>query len=317
MKYKDPITGELKDIIIKSGDTLPIGTIVEIQGDDIPDGYEEVNGSNYVVENTDAVLTNVVSRNIYKAAFSPIWARSNCTVTLVNDEYTFVASGTDMYLGNVTAVDSLYEETRGKLIEVQGGKQITIAPSNSVFNAIYVTAYDTNKKSLGFTRLTSSNYQIPNNAKYIVIRFGVNPAINGNTYKTKLLVSYDKNEEYAPYLNLQETDNNASNLMKKIAFEETVWGNGLHITDINVNAGSGGKTYLICYSTHSSTGDATISYIGMLRCGYNGNKYSITQIAKEGNGALLVNFSVDSNGYLQFQNSAAGGASKVSIYALT
>ena len=42
MKYKDPVTGELKSIIVKSGDTLPIGTIIEFDGTEIPDGYEEV-----------------------------------------------------------------------------------------------------------------------------------------------------------------------------------------------------------------------------------------------------------------------------------
>lgn len=40
MKYND--NGVVKDIIIKSGDTLPIGTIVEYDGTTIPSGYEEV-----------------------------------------------------------------------------------------------------------------------------------------------------------------------------------------------------------------------------------------------------------------------------------
>lgn len=42
MKYKDPITGEFKDITIKAGDTLPVGAILEFDGDVIPAGYEEV-----------------------------------------------------------------------------------------------------------------------------------------------------------------------------------------------------------------------------------------------------------------------------------
>ena len=42
MKYEDPITGELKDITIKAGDTLPVGAIIEFDGDIIPAGYEEV-----------------------------------------------------------------------------------------------------------------------------------------------------------------------------------------------------------------------------------------------------------------------------------
>ena len=44
MKYKDPITGEYKTIHMKTGDTLPVGTIVSFDGDEIPEGYEEVIG---------------------------------------------------------------------------------------------------------------------------------------------------------------------------------------------------------------------------------------------------------------------------------
>lgn len=116
---------------------------------------------------------------------------------------------------------------------------------------------------------------------------------------------------------LNRMEQGIANTLEKV-FSKTIWGNTLQSTEINVNAGSGGKTYLVCYSTHSSTGDATISYVGMLRCGYSDNKYSITQIVKSGTGALTVNFSVDSTtGNLQFQNSSPNGASKVSIYALT
>ena len=44
MKYKDPITGEYKTLYLKTGDTLPVGTIVSFEGDEIPEGYEEVIG---------------------------------------------------------------------------------------------------------------------------------------------------------------------------------------------------------------------------------------------------------------------------------
>ena len=44
MKFKDPITGEYKELNLKTGDTLPIGTIVSVDTDEIPPGYEEVVG---------------------------------------------------------------------------------------------------------------------------------------------------------------------------------------------------------------------------------------------------------------------------------
>lgn len=45
MKYRDPVTGEFKDITIKVADTLPVGTIVEYDGTTIPNGWELVDGS--------------------------------------------------------------------------------------------------------------------------------------------------------------------------------------------------------------------------------------------------------------------------------
>lgn len=45
MKYRDPETGLLKDIVLPAGgDTLPIGTIVNYDGEDVPKNYELVEG---------------------------------------------------------------------------------------------------------------------------------------------------------------------------------------------------------------------------------------------------------------------------------
>ena len=41
IKYKD--NGEYKDIVVKVGDTQPIGTIVDYDGAEVPNGWEEVN----------------------------------------------------------------------------------------------------------------------------------------------------------------------------------------------------------------------------------------------------------------------------------
>ena len=45
MKYRDPQTGEFKDITVKASDTLPIGTIVDYDGDNIPNNWELVDNS--------------------------------------------------------------------------------------------------------------------------------------------------------------------------------------------------------------------------------------------------------------------------------
>ena len=53
-------------------------------------------------------------------------------------------------------------------------------------------------------------------------------------------------------------------------------------TGIPVNAGSYGKTYLVMASGNSNTGNASVSEIGMIRCGYDGNNYTYTKIAFDG-----------------------------------
>ena len=40
MKYRDPKTGEIKSISVKASDTLPIGSVVEFEGETIPEGWE-------------------------------------------------------------------------------------------------------------------------------------------------------------------------------------------------------------------------------------------------------------------------------------
>lgn len=199
---------ELEELtIVADDDVLPIVDVSENE-------TKKVNKSNIIAglikENTDAVLTNVVSRNIYRPELNLNWPKSLCSVVLINDEYVFTATGTDIYLGQVTAKDTNYDESKGELLEVVGGKTLTIVPSNSQFNSIYVTAYDSNKKSLGYNKLSSSStiYQIPDTAKFVTIRFGVNPATAGTTYKTKLLVTYAEETTYTPYLNLQELQEN-------------------------------------------------------------------------------------------------------------
>lgn len=64
-------------------------------------------------------------------------------------------------------------------------------------------------------------------------------------------------------------------------------------TGINVNAGSRGKTYLVMASGNSNTGNASVSEMGMIRCGYDGNNYTYTNIAFSGGTSTA-------NAFLQF-----------------
>lgn len=55
-------------------------------------------------------------------------------------------------------------------------------------------------------------------------------------------------------------------------------------TGINVNAGQGGRTYLITFSFQNSTGNSTASSLYMIRCGYDGGNYTATKISGDQGG---------------------------------
>lgn len=65
MKYRD-IDGIFKELFVKTADTLPIGTIVEYDGDFIPAGWENVEGTNKIkkMEQSIGVVGNVVNKQI-------------------------------------------------------------------------------------------------------------------------------------------------------------------------------------------------------------------------------------------------------------
>lgn len=64
MKYKDPVTGEWKEIYSKTADTLPVGTVVDFDGTEIPAGWEQAEEvENIITPNTD--LNNYRETGIY------------------------------------------------------------------------------------------------------------------------------------------------------------------------------------------------------------------------------------------------------------
>lgn len=121
MKYKDPITGELRDVIIKSGDTLPIGTIVDFDGDVIPDGYEEATEASDVVNSLEG-------NEIYRAP----------SVKAVNE----VLNG-DKPMGSIVVEDITCKNILPNNIESQVINGVTITRNNDgslTFNGT-TTAY--------------------------------------------------------------------------------------------------------------------------------------------------------------------------------
>lgn len=73
-------------------------------------------------------------------------------------------------------------------------------------------------------------------------------------------------------------------------------------SNLPCNGGNLGLTYLVIWSDNTNDGDSTGSAIYMLRCGYNGNHLSTTEIAKSGATASPT-FTASQNGYIQITGS--------------
>ena len=131
------------------------------------------------------------------------------SVSLSGDEYTFVANAADMYFGQVSAAGAAYSKTNGILYDVSDMKKISFNLTNSAFNLVLITTYNSSKISLGYAVIRSNKgtYTIPSGAKYMSFRFGKSDAVSGTTYKTKVQIETgDVITDYAPYKNFENDD---------------------------------------------------------------------------------------------------------------
>lgn len=160
--------------------------------------YEEYNGSSYninlPVENVFIPTLKVDTSNI---------SMTRCTVSLTNDEYTFSATGSDCYFGNIVSTGTAYDKIYGTLYDVGGLTNLVFKPTNNLFDKNYVCYYDTDKVSLGYGQINNDTglITIPNNnVKYIGFRLGISNSVNGTSYSTKFqLEKGSKSNSYTPF----------------------------------------------------------------------------------------------------------------------
>lgn len=85
-------------------------------------------------------------------------------------------------------------------------------------------------------------------------------------------------------------------------------------TGLSINGSYNGKTYMLIASTQWDAGDNTSSGVYMIRCGYNGNNYSITAIKEDNiNSTHKLIISVNTNGRIVLRTNS--GASTVLIFS--
>lgn len=132
-----------------------------------------------------------------------IYKNDTSSLTLADDEYTFVASGSDMYFGQIRSSGNEYQKSSGNKIYVGNATKLSFRITNTDFNKCYFTAFNSSNVSLGYTSVSSNTgtYNIPSGTSYVAVRFGKNNAVSGTTYTTKIIVAYgDEIPAYEPYI---------------------------------------------------------------------------------------------------------------------
>ena len=92
IKYKDS-EGNFKEIKIKTKDSLPVGTIVDYDGNTVPDGYEEVEDTNNIYSTEEVIVGKWFGKPLYRKCFQLNIESSMGTTAFTHnianiDEYT-------------------------------------------------------------------------------------------------------------------------------------------------------------------------------------------------------------------------------------
>lgn len=133
-------------------------------------------------------------------------------------EITLVASGSDMYIGDITGVNNPYDVYKGPLMEVSGTSEVTFSITNSLFTKNYYNFFDKDKKALSnytYITKTTGTISVPSNAKYLVMRIGYGQAVSGTTYKLRIKVEKgNKATDWTPAP--EDTDSSISEVNTKV-----------------------------------------------------------------------------------------------------
>lgn len=133
------------------------------------------------------------SKNLFKPTLyinDETIVQANCSVTIDNDTLSVKATTDAPYFGQVTQLNNAWNGTRGYLIKVKPNTKYTLFCTNTLFTDYYITSFDSNKNSLGYSHYTNNVITITtgNTTEYIVFRFGIVSATQNTIYNTRVQV---------------------------------------------------------------------------------------------------------------------------------
>lgn len=131
IKYKE--NGEYKDIVVKVGDTSPIGLVADYDGNTVPNGWEEVDDPNEYSTTEQVVGKTSDGKTIYRKEFN----FTDLPVNTNNDLDTTQIAGVDFT--KIVKIDGF----------VKGGGSNFIAPLNTIMSLTDTTSGRITHYSIG------------------------------------------------------------------------------------------------------------------------------------------------------------------------
>lgn len=134
----------------------------------------------------NVVVDSIRSKNMWQPIL--VGNQNNCNVSLSGNTYTFAATGSDMFYGNIASTGTSYTTGMGELFKVQPSTTYSLSLSNSNFSKNYVSFFNSSKVSLSYQRYDSNSFSFttPSNCYYICIRIGNGNSVNGTNYSTTI-----------------------------------------------------------------------------------------------------------------------------------
>lgn len=152
IKYKDS-EGNFTEIKIKTKDSLPVGTIVDYDGNTVPDGYEEVEDTNKIYSTEEVVIGKWFDKPLYRKVLN---------ITLpekaLNSDYE-CADLSSLNIDKLVKLEGLIDATSTQVILNLAYK------GNSQYCSCY---YVKETKKL---RYATNNEQYVNVTAYIILKY--------------------------------------------------------------------------------------------------------------------------------------------------
>lgn len=302
--YKDTETGNMKPLGVKVEDTLPVGTIVEYNGQNIPEGWVDI-GNGKIEKQYQVIPTNAKLENGDSTS-----ATNGYTADYINDHSVVVSptepSGSarkkvwkqhgELFNKNNITDQSYISDTNGTItsnvswlvtdyIEVSQGEKLIINgnTSSTTGSGVYGIYYNSSKNVV--SSIAYSDYKtngtvltIPNGVSYV--RLSV-PISEKNTFSIKV-----EDKEYILNNNVYEEFNNKLLVEKRLVQISLASSSATNVTDCAITAPKDGLA-IVKVSASFSGGSTGVRYVNIY--GENGQLQAIanSQVANQ-NGTTAI-----------------------------